>query len=112
MNTSGRWGGILHLHFSLKLNASFFTNRQSIAPLTITVTKFVLSKNVIFVLNCDNIQGSVVQRINSLMSSLRGQLVKCFKTSLPNILIFFVENFSNKNIRLFEMLTFTILMDR
>ena len=35
--------------------------------------------------------GPVVQSIVSLTSSLRGQLVKCFKTLLPNTLIFFVE---------------------
>ena len=35
--------------------------------------------------------GPVVQSIVSLTSSLRGQLVKCFTTLLPNILIFFVE---------------------
>ena len=33
----------------------------------------------------------VVQSIISLTSSLRGQLVKCFTTLLPNTLIFFVE---------------------
>ena len=33
----------------------------------------------------------VVQSIVSLMSSLRGQLVKCFTTLLPNTMIFFVE---------------------
>ena len=36
-------------------------------------------------------QGPVVQSIISLTSSLRGQLVKCFKTLLPNTMIFFVE---------------------
>ena len=35
--------------------------------------------------------GPVVQSIVSLTSSLRGQLVKCLMTLLPNILIFFVE---------------------
>ena len=35
--------------------------------------------------------GPVVQSILSLMSSLRGQLVKCFTTLLLNTLIFFVE---------------------
>ena len=35
--------------------------------------------------------GPVVQSIVSLTSLLRGQLVKCFTTLLPNILIFFVE---------------------
>ena len=35
--------------------------------------------------------GPVVQSIVSLTSSLRGRLNKCFKTSLPNTLIFFVE---------------------
>ena len=34
----------------------------------------------------------VVQSIVSLTSSLRGQLVKCFTTLLPNTVIFFVEN--------------------
>ena len=37
------------------------------------------------------VQGPVVQSIVSLTSSLRGQLVKCFMTLLPNTLIFFVE---------------------
>ena len=34
--------------------------------------------------------GPVDQRIVYLMSSLRGQLVKCITTLLPNTLIFFV----------------------
>ena len=38
----------------------------------------------------ERIQGPV-QSIVSLTSSLRGQLVKCFKTLLPNTLIFSVE---------------------
>ena len=37
-------------------------------------------------------QGPVVQSIVSLTSSLRGQLVKCFMTLLPNTPIFFAEN--------------------
>ena len=36
-------------------------------------------------------QGLVDESIISLMSSLSNQLVKCFKTLLPNKLIFFVE---------------------
>ena len=36
-------------------------------------------------------QGPVVQSIVGLTSSLRGQLVKCFMTSLLNTLIFFLE---------------------
>ena len=43
------------------------------------------------------VPGPVVQSMVSLTSSLRGQLVKCFTTLLPNILIFFVE----KNVRRF-----------
>ena len=35
--------------------------------------------------------GPVVQSIVSLTSSLRGQLVKCFTTLLPNTLKFYVE---------------------
>ena len=35
--------------------------------------------------------GPVVQSIVSLMSSLRGQLLRCFTTLQPNTLIFFVE---------------------
>ena len=35
--------------------------------------------------------GPVVQNIVSLTSSLRGQLVKCFTTSLPNTLIFLLR---------------------
>ena len=35
--------------------------------------------------------GPVVQSIVSLTSSLRGQLIKCFITLLPNTLIFFIE---------------------
>ena len=35
--------------------------------------------------------GPVVQSIVSLTSSLKGQLLKCFGTLLPNILKFFVE---------------------
>ena len=54
------------------------------------------------------LQGPVVQSIVSLTSSLRGQLVKCFRTLSPKTLIFFVEKireafaashiFSTKNI--------------
>ena len=64
-------------------------------------------------------QGPVVQSIVSLTSSLRGQLVKCFKTLKPNTLIFFVEKmreafalqklltfFQKKNIGVFEILKF------
>ena len=59
--------------------------------------------------------GPVVQSIVSLMSSLRGQLVKCFTALKPNTLIFFVEKmrsfctakafhiFSTKNIGIFEI---------
>ena len=36
-------------------------------------------------------QGPVVQSIVSLMNLLRGQLVNCLPTLLPNTLIFFVE---------------------
>ena len=36
-------------------------------------------------------QGPVVQNLVSLTSSLRGQLVRCFKTLLLKTLIFFVE---------------------
>ena len=35
--------------------------------------------------------GPVVQSIVSLTSSLRGHLIKCFRTLQPNTLIFFVE---------------------
>ena len=38
-----------------------------------------------------NDQGPVVQGMVSIASSLRGQLVKCFTTLIPNTLIFFVE---------------------
>ena len=70
-------------------------------------------------------QGPVVQSIScqsivSLMSSLRGQLVKCFRTLQPNTLKFFVETmreasakashlFSTKNIGISQLLTFEIL---
>ena len=40
--------------------------------------------------NC-KLLGPVVQSIISLTSLLRGQLVKCFMTLLPNRQIFFVE---------------------
>ena len=45
----------------------------------------------VIVLTSFNAQGLIVQRIVSFTSSLRGQLVKGFTTSLPNTLIFFVE---------------------
>ena len=66
-----------------------------------------------------NYLGPVVESIVSLTSLLRGQLVKCFTTLLPNILKFFVEknvrsfctakasqNFLTKNISIFEIFTF------
>ena len=40
---------------------------------------------------CIKVQSPVVQSIVSWTSSLRGQLVKCFMTLLPNTMIFFVE---------------------
>ena len=52
------------------------------------------------------------------MSSIRGQFIKCFKTLLPNTLIFFVEKmkeilashiFSTKDIGIFQILTIKIL---
>ena len=36
-------------------------------------------------------QGPVVQSIVSLMSSLRGQLIKCFTTLLPSTMTFLAE---------------------
>ena len=62
--------------------------------------------------NNEKVQGpaTVVQSIVSVMSSLRGQLVKCFRTLLPNTLIFFVEKiFATKNIGKFQKLMFEIL---
>ena len=51
-----------------------------------------LSVNLFIIPNqLSKFQGPVVQSIVSLTSSLRGQLVKCFTTLLPNTLIFFVE---------------------
>ena len=50
-------------------------------------------------------QGPVVQSTVSINNSLRGQLVKCFTTLLPNILIFFVEKMSEAFI-LQKLLTF------
>ena len=76
-------------------------------------------------LSCFDYQGPVVQSIVSLISSFRGQLVKCFTTIQPNTLIFFVEKnersfcnakashiFSTKNIGIYEILTFEILTKR
>ena len=60
-------------------------------------------------------QGPVVQSIVSLTSSLRGQLFKCFMTSSPNTLIFFIEKMrvaSTKNNGIFQILTFEILTKR
>ena len=50
-------------------------------------------------------QGPVVQSINSLTTSLRGQLVKCFMFILPKTLIFFVEKM-RKAFALQKLLTF------
>ena len=56
------------------------------------VTKIKWSKISLLTFNLGyNIQGPVIQSILSLTSSLRGQLVKCFTTTSPNTLIFFVE---------------------
>ena len=67
-------------------------------------------------------RGPVVQSIVNLTSSLRGQLVKCFKTLLSDTLIFVVEKrreafalqklltfFSLKNTGIFPIRTFEIL---
>ena len=69
--------------------------------------------------------GPVVQSIVSLTSPLRGQLVKCFTNLEPVKLKFFVEKmreafalqklltfFQQKNIGIFEILTFEILTKR
>ena len=64
--------------------------------------------------------GPVVQSIVSLTSSLRGQLVKCFNNFITKYTDFFVEKMSakashlflTKNIGIFEILTFEILMKR
>ena len=61
--------------------------------------------------------GHVVQSIVSLTSWLRGQLLKCFMTLLPNTSIFIVEKisakashiFATKNIGELQVLTFEIL---
>ena len=63
-------------------------------------------------------QGPVVQNIVSLMSLLRGQIVKCSTTLLLNTLTYFVEKcekhlqcktfkhfFQQKNISLYKILT-------
>ena len=47
-------------------------------------------------------QGLVVQRIVSLTSSLRGQLIKCFTTLQPNTLKFFVEKMGEKLLTFFN----------
>ena len=51
-------------------------------PVNTGITGYVLAADCL---------GPVVQSIVSLTSSLRGQLVKCFTTLLPNTLIIFVE---------------------
>ena len=63
--------------------------------------------------------GPDVQSIISLTCSLRGHLIKCFATSLPNTLKFFVEKmkeashiFLTKNNGVFQILTFEILTKR
>ena len=53
-----------------------------------------VSKNQFIPLDTSFVLGPVVQSIVSLTSSLRGQLVRCFTTLLPNILIFFVDTMS------------------
>ena len=50
--------------------------------------------------------GQVVQSIVKLTSSLRGQLVKCFTTLLPNTLIFFVEKMREAFALLQKLLSF------
>ena len=51
-----------------------------------------LLEQIIYYISClHHHQGPVVQSMVSLMSSLRGQLVKYFTTLLLNTLIFFVE---------------------
>ena len=52
--------------------------------LTLTYVNFGIFLEVVF-------QGPVAQSIVSLRSSLRGHLIKCFTTFLPNTLKFFVE---------------------
>ena len=58
-----------------------------------SVLKMVLKDTVRIstVMACLYNHGPVVQSIVSLTSSLRGQLVKCFMTLLPNTLLFFVD---------------------
>ena len=66
-------------------------------------------------------QGPFVQSLVILTSPLSGQLVKCFTTLLPNILIFLLKkyeklqdcksfsHFLKKNIGVFQLLMFEIL---
>ena len=80
--------------------------------------------NELKILEAGSNLGPVVQSIVSLMSSLRGQLFKCFTILRPKTLIFFVEKmreafamksfsyFFYKNIGVFEILKFEILTKR
>ena len=52
---------------------------------------FCYARHVVYGIGRYNHLGPVVQSIVSLTSSLRGQLVKCFMTLLPNTLIFLPE---------------------
>ena len=61
------------------------TNNSKLFQKKLTTKKNVYGKQL------GNYQGPVVQSMVSLTSSLRGQLVRCFMTSYPNILIFFAE---------------------
>ena len=79
----------------------------------------ILTSQRMVIFSVEETLGPVVQSIVRLTSSLRGQRVKCFTTSVPNTQIFFVAKkvrsfctakashiFSTKNIDIFEILTF------
>ena len=66
----------------------------------------VIFSNPLFILKLFNYLGPLLQSIVSLTSSLRGQLVKCFMTLLPNTLI----NVKSFSIGIFQLLTFNVTL--
>ena len=79
---------------SLSLCSDRMVNTIFINILIVTLSNALKIQMQIFEMlchHCKGILGPVVQSIVSLTSSLRGQLVKCITTLLPNTLIFLLK---------------------
>ena len=75
---------------------------ENLLLLGVPIIKHITVNLEIFQLFISSIQGPVVQSIVSLMSLLRGQLVKCFMNFLPNTLTIFVKKCEQQLLKVFQ----------